>query len=242
MLETQKHHQSHVVECKVDGARQLCCDYKCADASPPFLLRLIPPRTLCFSYSPVHPLYDVIQRFSIGERPFKLTWWPVISAGGPHSAPSACQREGDEEKWSGKHEKRLESVPGEARLNPLWTRQHITLKWHQRWTCGQQRSPWTISLKMQTTNPHSRHRSDRVTVIFFCIWHECSPWMCKAGFDILVLTGTAGAVCLNWANTHKTKFSSGMINYIPIFPNTLPVSLPLRVSASSPCFHSPWFD
>lgn len=31
MLETQKHHQSHVVECQVDGARQLCRDYKCAE-------------------------------------------------------------------------------------------------------------------------------------------------------------------------------------------------------------------
>lgn len=74
MLGTQKHHQSHVVECTVDGARQLCRDYKCADASPPFLLRRIPPGTLCFSYNPVHPLYDVIQRFGSGERPFKLTW------------------------------------------------------------------------------------------------------------------------------------------------------------------------
>lgn len=39
MLEAQKHHQSHVVECQVDGARQLCRDYKCEDATPPFLLR-----------------------------------------------------------------------------------------------------------------------------------------------------------------------------------------------------------
>lgn len=118
MLETQKHHQSHVVECQVDGARQLCRDYECADASPPFRLRWIPPGTLCFSSHPVHPLYDVIQQFSIGERPFKLTCWPVISAGGPHSAPSACQRERDEEKWSGRHEKRLGSVLGGAQLNP----------------------------------------------------------------------------------------------------------------------------
>lgn len=98
---------------------------------------------------------------------------------------------------------------------PLWTRP-ITLKWHHKWTCGQQRSPWTISLKMQTTNPHSRHRSDRVTVIFFCIWHECSPWKCKAGFDILLLMGTAAAG-LSSLSEHETNFSCGTLIYIAIF-------------------------
>lgn len=168
-----------------------------------------------------------MQRFSVEERLFKLTRWPVISAGGPHSAPSACQREGDEEKRSGKHEKRLGSVPGEAR--------HITLKWHQKWTCGQQRSPRSISLKMQTTNPHSRHRSDHVTVIFFCVWHDMNV---QSG--LWYYSFNRYGCC--WLSKHKTTFSCGTVNYNPIFPSTLPVVLPLKASASSRWFHSPWFD
>lgn len=103
------------------------------------------PLGLHFFYSPVHPLYDVIQRFSSGERPFKLTWWPVISAGGPHSAPSACQRAGDEEKWSGKHEKRKEprKCAWQSPAKPLWPRLPRTLMWLQKWTRGQQRSMLT---------------------------------------------------------------------------------------------------
>lgn len=71
--------------------------------------------------------------------------------GGPDSAPTACQRE----KWSAKHEKGRGSVPGQARLNPLWPRLHTALKWHQKGTCELQSYPETIIFQKKKSDHKS---------------------------------------------------------------------------------------